>query len=476
MNMKKKILVFAALIFSIIAFEKTHSQSNLKEVIPVPPELMGNRFVTFGIPIRTTPWEVSRDVKIINEDEEKYHTLKVVQDMRETFAKACPEGRLTWAFSLNALEDQRKNFKQIRDYVAKCHYKYGDEITYGPCNFPAFYLPRARINKEMKEAIDLISKLVGGGYRPQSVLAGFLSSENLKFLADSLDIHVAHANIWSQHAVDAGGADGSISYPYYPSLEHFCKPAQDKTDFVDCVNLDGWSVDFLNAMVSGGVVGTTPYNQSGSRRGVGPIETYCEWGLEIGQLSVMHTEEIHFNEGFKLNGFGYVPTIWEAALLKRPERIHSSYDNLLKFLTTFITETKKKWPDVKFVSFGEFGEIWRNQYKENSFDYRFVEKGLGIGSSWGDEEIRWFMNKDFRLALLHNWHKKTPELVVDFTRYDLPAHEPTDPSPEHPVTDWSLMNVINQKGLRPQDNPIPLTELKPKDKALINKHYPEVFN
>jgi len=316
--MKKKILVYALIIFSITAFEKTYSQGNFNELIPMPTELMGNRFVTYCIPIRTTPWEVSRDVKIINEDEADYHTLEVVRDMRQTFAKACPEGRITWAFSLNALEDQRENYKQIRNYVVQCHYIYGDEVTYWPCDFPAMYLPRARINKEMKEAIDEISKMVGKGYRPQCVMSGFLSAENLKFLSDSLDIHVAHANIWSQHAVDGGGADGSISYPYYPSIEHFCKPAQGITDFVDCVNLDGWSVDFINALVSGGVSGTTPYNGASSRRGVGPIETYCDWGLEIGQLSVMHTEEIHFNEGFKLNGFGFVPVIWEAAIMKRP--------------------------------------------------------------------------------------------------------------------------------------------------------------
>jgi Domain of Unknown Function with PDB structure (DUF3864) len=100
---------------------------------------------------------------------------------------------------------------------------------------------------------------------------------------------------------------------------------------------------------------------------------------------------------------------------------------------------------------------------------------MGISNFLGDKEIRLFMNKDFRLALLYNWYKKTPELVVDFTRNDLPADEPKDPSPEHPVTDWSLMNVINQKGLRPQDKPIPLTALKPEDQAMIKIHYPELF-
>ena len=46
-----------------------------------------------------------------------------------------------------------------------------------------------------------------------------------------------------QHNIDGGGADGSPSYPFYPSTEHFCKPAQGKSDFIDCVNLDGWTMD-----------------------------------------------------------------------------------------------------------------------------------------------------------------------------------------------------------------------------------------
>jgi hypothetical protein len=42
-----------------------------------------------------------------------------------------------------------------------------------------------------------------------------------------------------------GGADGSPSYPFYPSTEHFCKPAHGPRDFIDCVNLDGWTLDFI---------------------------------------------------------------------------------------------------------------------------------------------------------------------------------------------------------------------------------------
>jgi len=191
-----------------------------------PTPLMGNRFLTFCIMIRTSPWEVSRDVKLIKRDEGFAHTLQVVRSLRETFAKNAPRGRLTWGFTLNALEDQRQNYVDIRKYTAECQQKYGDEISYFPGYFPAMYLPRNRINLEMTEALQRITAMVGNGYRPKGIMGGFLSADNLAYLAEKENIHVAHAVIWSQYETDGGGADGSPSYPFYPSKEHFCKPAQ----------------------------------------------------------------------------------------------------------------------------------------------------------------------------------------------------------------------------------------------------------
>jgi len=107
--------------------------------------------------IRTTPWEVSRDVKLHPRDESEWHTLDGVRSMREAFAKNNPEGRLTWGFTLNALDDKRKNYAGIRDYVVQCQQKYGDEVSYFPGYFPAMYLPRERVNREMTEAIEIIS-------------------------------------------------------------------------------------------------------------------------------------------------------------------------------------------------------------------------------------------------------------------------------------------------------------------------------
>ena len=142
------------------------------EISVKPMQLNGSRFVTLCFMIRTTPWEVSRDVKLHPRDEVDWHTLESVRDLRESFAKNNPDGRLTWGFTLNALEDQRKNYCEIREYVVECQKRYGDEISYFPGYFPAMYLPRERINREMSEAIQIISNMVGHGYRPKCIMGG----------------------------------------------------------------------------------------------------------------------------------------------------------------------------------------------------------------------------------------------------------------------------------------------------------------
>lgn len=434
----------------------------------LPLSILGNRFVTFCIMIRTTPWEVSRDVKLHPRDEAKWHTLDGVRSMREAFAQNNPDGRLTWGFTLNALEDKRKNYCEIRNYAMECQQKYGDEVSYFPGYFPAMYLPRERVNREITEAIEIISDFVGDGYRPQSIMGGFLSADSLKYLAEKENIHVAHAVIWSQHNIDGGGADGSPSYPFYPSTEHFCKPAQGKGDFIDCVNLDGWTMDFICARQSGSNGhAITGYN---SRRGVGPIETYIGWGLDLGNREVMHTQSIHFDKGFELNNFGWVTNIWEAQLVHEIGK-----DFICNALKMWVGDTKKRWPDTHFVTFGEYGNLWRKNFPTNDdWNYRFEERGSGLGDSYNNLELKWFMNKKFRLALLRDWHKNTPERVIDFTRYDLPAHEPADATPEKPKKDWSLINRINQKGLRPQDKPILIEELKNDEKDLVFSYYPDL--
>ena len=128
------------------------------------------------------------------------------------------------------------------------HSRFGDEITFIPGGFfQPMYNPRERTRQDLHEALQRVSDMVGGGYRPRSVLAGFLDAASLKYLAEKENIHVCQGNIWSQYSIDNGDGDGSVCYPYYPSTEHFCKPGQGAADFIDCVNLDGWTCDFLAA-------------------------------------------------------------------------------------------------------------------------------------------------------------------------------------------------------------------------------------
>jgi hypothetical protein len=185
---------------------------------------------------------------------------------------------------------------------------------------------------------------------------------------------------------------------------------------------------------------------------------------------VMAVTANHFDDGFARNGFGWVANCWEISLVKglKPEA--------LDCLTKWLQNVRQRWPDTRMVTQGEFGEAWRREHPDNQgLNYKFVQRGTGIGGSETNLEIRWFMNADFRLALLRDWQKDEPGKVIDFTRYDLPAREPADPTAAKPSRNWSLINRINQKGRRPQDKPVRLGDLPAADLALIGKRYPELL-
>lgn len=422
--------------------------NNAKPDKPTP--LMGHRFLTINTVIRVNQIEVSRN-RNVGVDERNMHTPERVIAFREAIEAGFPGAKITWSFSWLALHDTTANYTKIREVIVGYHYKYGDEVTFIPgAYFANAYNTTAQVNKDLHEGLARVSEIVGNGYRPQSIVAGFLSAKNQEFLSKEEGIHVCQGNIWSQYAIDNQDGDGSVCYPYYPSKEHFCKPAQGKDDFIDCVNLDGWTTDFLAARREGFAEG---FN---SRMGVGPVETLGKYGNKTGLKEMLHTTAIHFDRGFELNGFAWVTNCWELCL---------PYD--VSGLQSWVSEIKRRWPDVKFITQGEFGLIWRDHYKNNNFNYRFEEKGSGIGGSDVDMEIRWFMNKDFRLALLKNWKLNTVEKVIDITRYDLYTTEPKEETRR-----WSLMGEINQKQTRPQDIPVLLNKLSPGTKLLIKKHYP----
>jgi len=446
MSKKIALLNFLLICFATISFGQ-------QEKKPGQVKLMGNRFLTFNTIIRVNQIEVSRN-RNAGEDERALHTPEKVIAFRKAVEDGFPGAKMTWAFSWLALNDTAANYREIRKLVVDYHHKYGDEITFIPgAYFANAYNSIAQVNKDLHDGLALVSKMVGNGYRPLSVVAGFLAAENQQYLAEKEGIHVCQGNIWSQFAIDNQDGDGSVSYPFYPSKEHFCKPAQGKADFIDCVNLDGWTMDFLAARRQGFAGG---FN---SRMGVGPIETIGKHGKDKGLQEMLHSTAIHFDKGFELNGFAWVTNCWELSLPYEP--------SLLK---EWLSSIKNRWPDTKMITQGEFGLLWRAHYKSNNFNYQFVQRGSGIGGSDENLEIRWLMNKDFRLALLKDWKLNTPEQVIDFTRYDLKAQQPTEMTRK-----WSLLGDINQKQTRPQDTPVPLNELPEKANSMIKKRYPDLF-
>jgi hypothetical protein len=426
--------------------------------IQAPAELMGHRFLTLNTVIRVNQIEVARNR---NEgwDERDRHTPERVALFREAVETGFPGARITWAFSWLALHDTTANYRQIRELVAGYHEQYGDDVTFIPgAYFANAYNTTEQVNRDLHEGLAKVSEMVGNGFRPQSVVAGFLAAPNQQYLAEKEGIHVCQGNIWSQFSIDNQDGDGAVSYPYYPSKEHFCKPAQGKDDFIDCVNLDGWTTDFLAARRNGFAEG---YN---SRMGVGPIETIRPYGKLTGLSEMMHTTAIHFGSGFEMNGFAWVTNCWEICLT-------DDYSGLAySGVADWLDEIKRRWPDTKFITQGEFGLLWRKHYSENSFNYRFVEQGSGIGGSDFDKQIRWFMNRHFRLALLKNRQTDSPEEVIDFTRYDVKAQEPQEMTRK-----WSLMGEIHQKQTRPQDKPVPLERLPEAYRQIIRQVYPYLF-
>jgi len=425
--------------------------------------LEGNRFLTFNSVIRVNQIEAGRD-QLIGNDEAGIHSPETARQFREAFERGWPGGRMTWAFSWWALQDKRDNYKALREFAVACHAKYGDDITFIPGGYFAnMYNTREQVNADLHDALQMVSEMAGGGYRPKSVVAGYLAADNLRHLSEKEGIHVCQGSIWSQYAVDNGDGDGSVCYPYYPSREHFCKPAQGPDDFIDCVNLDGWTMDFVSARRAG------CGEHHNSRMGLGPIETFMRLGADTGMNEVMATMSAHFDRGFELNKFAWTTTCWELSLFD----LDGGKDRkrLLDCLPKWLEQTRNRWPKSRCVTQGEFGEAWRAARRDNSgLDYRFVQRGTGIFGSEENLEVRWFMNRDFRLALLRDWKENGPEKAIDFTRYDLKAEEPKDKG-----RNWSLMNRLNQKGIRPQDKPVALKELSGEEQDLIRKRCPELL-
>ncbi len=418
--------------------------------MPVAP--LEGRFLTHVSILRVNQLEVT-PTRNLGNDEAADNSPANVRSRREAFARGCPGGRMTWAISWLALHDTRKEYVEARRLLVEYHDKYGDEITFIPGGYYApLYDTRENNRKTIHAALRMIGAMVGNGYRPECLVAGYLDAASQRYLSEDEGIHVCQGQIWSQHGIDNGDGDGAMVYPYYPSREHCLKPAQGKADFIDCVCLDGWTCDFLPARREGYEGG---FN---SRLGVGPIETVGNLGVERGRREMMDTTAMHFDTGRALNGFGFVTSLWEVSVGHNED------------LAWWLQAVRERWPDTRVMTEGGFGLEWRKHNPDNSgLNYRFEARGTGAPGSEKELEIRWYMNREFRLATLGNWQQGSAPMVIDYTRYDLHTQEPQGLQRE-----WSLMNVLNQKGTRPQDKPTPFGQLPAEDRRRIVKRYPEL--
>jgi Domain of Unknown Function with PDB structure (DUF3863)/Domain of Unknown Function with PDB structure (DUF3864) len=448
---RREFLGGAAIAAASLALDATRLSAQTKPG-PAGSSMLRGRFLTHVSVVRVNQIEVT-PTRSIGEDEAADNRPELIRTRREAFERGFPGGKMTWAISWLALQDSRSEYKEARRLLASYHDRYGDEVTFIPGGyFAPMYDTREHNRVTIHKALAQVSEMAGGGYRPQCLVAGYMDAENQRLLAADEGIHVCQGQIWSQHAIDNGDGDGGICYPYYPSREHYLKPAQGAADFIDCVCLDGWTCDFLAARRDGFQGG---FN---SRLGVGPIETVGNLGAVVGRKEMMDTTAMHFDSGHTLNGFGFVTAIWETSIGHHED------------LTYWLQAVKERWPDTKVMTEGEFGLEWRKHATSNAnLNYRFDAKGTGAPGSEKELEIQWFMNREFRLALLRDWTKDAPPVAIDFTRYDLKAEEPQKPERE-----WSLMNVLNQKGTRPQDKPTPLGQLRPEDQHRIFARYPEL--
>lgn len=455
--------------------EFTPSKTYKTEPPKFSPEPLKGRYINFLTAVRVHAWENTRARTHGTWMERNKHTPAIARKMRKALAEGFPGARITWGWSWGALNDMSPDYVELRKLMREFHKEYGDEMTYWPgVYFADKFNTVEQAKKDLHEGLGLITQMVGDGYRPKSVLAGHMSVEGMKYLAKYEGIHTVQGQIWSQFDVDGQDGDGGIIYPYYPSKDHFLKPAQDTRggdDFVDVVNIDGWTVDFFAARKRG------TGNDYNSRVGIGPIETYNYYGKEMGLRQMLYTSDVHFNEKTVAdNGYGFLTVNWELSLF---EWIDPQY------LVRWLTAIRTKYPDTQMLSMGEFGDLWRKHNPDNSrINLKFVQRGHDMPKEHEgrkvtqhppifrpEMEIRWYFNKDFRFATIQNWKESGPKLVMDYTRYNQPYKEPSGNVIER---HWDILDVINQKESRPQDKYKPFAELPVEEQAKILNIYPEL--
>jgi hypothetical protein len=190
------------------------------------PPAKGRRYLTINSLIRKYQVEATRTRHMLA-DETELHSAHGVIDFSNAVRRGFRDARITWAMSWMALTDTSPRYEAIRGTVKELYQQFGDDVTFVPGTYFAnAYNSREQVNRDNEEALAIIERFMGG-YRPRSIVAGFMAAQNIQYARQHLGVRTIQGNIWSQFSVDFQDGDGSIAYPYYPSTQHFTDYTRD---------------------------------------------------------------------------------------------------------------------------------------------------------------------------------------------------------------------------------------------------------
>ena len=166
------------------------------------------RVLSLSTVVRYWTVETTRTDHILG-NESAIHTVAACTAFRAAVSAGWPGASISWAFSFDALTAEDGEYPAIRALVAGYVASLGDEMTFNPGGyFAPMYNNETQTNLDIHDALVIIGHIVGGGYRPKAIIAGYLGAQTLKYLAEVEDIHVAQATIFSQFNIDFGDGDG----------------------------------------------------------------------------------------------------------------------------------------------------------------------------------------------------------------------------------------------------------------------------
>ena len=390
-------------------------------------------------------------------DEADLHTPETVAAFRDAVAAGWPGAAITWSLSWRALHDERPNYRAIRQQMAAYHAQYGDDVTFIPGGYFAnAYNTREQVNRDLHDGLAALPAVHGRGLPAAERDRGLPGGGEPALPGRGR----GHPRLPGQHLE--------------PVLDR--QPGRRRLDLLPLLSLDRALLQArpvartTRSTASTSTAGrwtSSPRAGAGfdggfnSRMGVGPIETFGAYPPEVGLPQMLATTAVHFDDGFALNGFAWVTNCWEICLVTQIGR--------LEYLTGgWRTSGGAGRTPVRHAGGVRAALAQRTPRTTTAWTTGSIQAGTGIGGSDRDREIRWFMNQQFRLALLRDCRGRRTRARDRLTR----ATTCPRASRRALTRQWSLMGAINQKQTRPQDRPVRLAALPAEERQRIIARYP----